>query len=66
MRDQSEATQISAGPGQAAGAGQIAASSKQIMNISPVKQSLSKYCNEKTGPTSGAGQNPSGGGNSSI
>jgi hypothetical protein len=68
MRDQSEATAISAGPGQAAGGGQIAASSKQIMSISPVKQSLSKYCNEKTGPTSGASnsQNPPGGGNSSI
>lgn len=67
MRDQSEATQISAGPGQAAGGGQISTSSKQIMNISPVKQSLSKYCNEKSGPTAGASgsQNPSGG-NSSI
>jgi len=40
-----------------------------MINVSPMKQSLSKYCNEKTGPSAGKGISNSGtvtGGGSSI
>lgn len=65
IRDQSDAgTSISA----TGKTGAPAISGGHLINVSPMKQSLSKYCNEKTGPsagkTMGYGMNSSNGGSS--
>ena len=77
MRDQSEAgTSISAHGANFNGSqppigkmGTQTLGSGHIINVSPMKQSLSKYCNEKSGPSAGkaaAYQGTTQGGGSSI